>query len=207
MSHMDGLLVCPGPTAEADLRDHLDRIRLMRPMGCLRVLAIGEAGLYLFPDADWFYHCDAKFWQHYVGLGRFSQKQLDRSYSILEPELVTQLHVVPGTEFQTEWPRVWQGTNSGFQAINLAYHLGLKRVGLVGYNAQRVDGQTHFFTGRDPKLIMNSPYAVFADTFTLGAPSAKEAGMEIINCTTRSAVSCFPKQSLDEFLSGCGPSR
>lgn len=89
-----------------------------------------------------------------------------------------------------------RGKNSGYQAINLAVHLGAARIVLLGYDMQEHDGVDHFFGPRERR----PPYAAFIPMFeTLLAPLAA-LGIAIINATRRTALKCFPQLPLAEAL-------
>lgn len=90
-------------------------------------------------------------------------------------------------------------SSSGFQAINLAYHLGATRIVLIGYDMRHHGKQAHFF-GDHPKAanFSNGPPTRFIPTFQTIRP--KQYGLEIINATPGSLVTAFPFMSLDEAL-------
>lgn len=87
------------------------------------------------------------------------------------------------------------GHNSGYQAINLAVHFGAKRIVLLGYDmAPNPDGPSHWFGEHPDKRP--SPYADMRLAFeTLVEPLAA-IGVEVINCSRRTALTAFPRQAL-----------
>lgn len=88
------------------------------------------------------------------------------------------------------------GRNSGYQAINLAVHLGARRILLLGYDMMRHSGKSHFF-GEHPKGWLPSPYPDFVKFFdSLRKPLAR-VGVEIVNCSRTTALKCFPKMSIE----------
>lgn len=95
--------------------------------------------------------------------------------------------------------RLALGRHSGYQAINLAAHLGASRIVLVGYDMQPTGGQHHFFgnhpTGTHPSYQEWLPH--FA---TLVAPLA-QLGVEVINATRSTAIEVFRRMTLAEALS------
>ncbi len=98
---------------------------------------------------------------------------------------------------------IHQGSNSGYQAINLACHLGAKRIILLGYDMQfGPEGQTHHH-GDHPKGMNNPAEGLFKtwiERFATIVPDLERAGVEIINCTPDSALKCFPMAKLEEVL-------
>lgn len=109
----------------------------------------------------------------------------------------------PGTEYGLSLdPRALRtGFNSGYQAINLAVHLGAARIVLLGYD-MRVDhrkrSRDHFF-GQHPDHSIPPVQACLTAFKTLIKPLA-EAGVEIVNCTPDSALKCFPMRPLVEVV-------
>jgi len=88
--------------------------------------------------------------------------------------------------------------NSGASAINLAYHLGAKRVVLLGYDMRRVDGEPNWH--KDHPAKDKNPYELYLRHFKTIARDADRLGLEVINCTPNSALTCFPIVPLEEYL-------
>jgi hypothetical protein len=89
------------------------------------------------------------------------------------------------------------GQNSGYAAVNLALHLGASRILLLGYNMQRVKGRAHFFADA---VAIHSPYRQFVEHFNRAASVLKAMGVTVVNCTTDSALACFPRMTLQDAL-------
>lgn len=91
------------------------------------------------------------------------------------------------------------GSNGGFQAVNLALLMGATRIVLVGFNMQPVDGKGHFFGSHGPGLRNTTNYSNFIRAFEVAAASLPQ-GIEILNATPASALTCFPGIDLDQAL-------
>lgn len=92
--------------------------------------------------------------------------------------------------------------NSGATAINLAYHLGAKRVVLIGFDMkprEEANGTRHnwYFNYRLPK---GGQYNLFLKQFPMIARDAEKLGLEIVNATPGSAVTSFPMVKLEDEL-------
>lgn len=97
----------------------------------------------------------------------------------------------------TDPKRVHSGGNSGYQAINLALHLGAQRVVLLGYDMHNHSGKSHWF-GDHPKNFANrngNPDRFIAAFRTI-QPGAY--GLEILNCSRTTALDAFPRVALEE---------
>jgi hypothetical protein len=92
------------------------------------------------------------------------------------------------------------GKNSGYQAINLAYHLGAARVVLVGYDMRPDAKGRHHWFGSHPYPTLDPPYPALLEYFgTIAGPLAAR-GVEVLNATPDSALSCFRRATLEEAL-------
>lgn len=89
--------------------------------------------------------------------------------------------------------------NSGGAAINVAVHLGGRRVLLIGYDmGPDASGRRHFFD-TEPSQI-TSPFEQFRKSIATMVPHLRRAGVEVINCSRATRLECFPRQSLGEAL-------
>lgn len=91
---------------------------------------------------------------------------------------------------------------SGITAIKLAIHLGAKRIILLGYDCQATDGQSHWHGDHSAQVRPNpKPYDFerwrrLFDRFAATLP----AGVEVINCSRETALTCFNLLPLNEAL-------
>jgi hypothetical protein len=184
-------------------REDVDRCRQVRAENASVItIAINDA-YRLAPWADVLYACDDRWWRWQHGQRR---QEIDAftglRYSI-DPRAARQpgVRVLRNTGpegLETAPTGLRTGKNSGYQAINLAVHLGAARILLLGYDMQRTANKEHWFG--DHPLPTRSPYAVFRVYFrSLVRPLAK-AGVEVINCSRTTALDTFPLADLDEML-------
>lgn len=89
------------------------------------------------------------------------------------------------------------GRHSGYQAINLAVHLGARRIRLLGYDMRLVGGREHWF---DRKAYAPMPFDRFLMIFETLVEPLRTRGIEVINCTPDSALHCFPTCALEDVL-------
>lgn len=90
------------------------------------------------------------------------------------------------------------GSNSGFQGANIGI-LRAPRVLLVGFDMTASNGGPHFFGDHPKGLTRNSNYERFIPAFNRAAKMLP-LNIEIINCTSNSALRCFPKMDLIDAL-------
>ncbi len=179
----------------------------------LRTIAINDA-YKLAPWADVLYACDSKWWGWHKGVPEFAGRKfaLEPPADARSRKLMETLKHFPrphwaypdvarlkgtgrfGLELEPDGLRL--GSNSGYQAINLAVHFGAARILLLGYDMQ---GDHRHFFGVHPDQS-KPPFRLCLEAFeTLVAP-LKELGVEVINCTRRTALHCFPEMSLEDAL-------
>ena len=96
---------------------------------------------------------------------------------------------------QTKW-RVSFGANSGYQAIHLAYHLGARRILLLGYDYGGRTG-SHWFGQHPTPLRSGHDYNKWLLEIRILAQDLAAAGVEVINLTRHTAIDCFPRMSLE----------
>ena len=98
---------------------------------------------------------------------------------------------------------LWEGQDSGWGALMLAIALGSSRIGLLGYD-MKVDqkaGRTHCHEGYGQDLLdLQSKLDKFRQEFEEFGPLLLSSGINVFNLNPDSAIQCFPKCGLSEFL-------
>ncbi len=171
-----------------------------------RILAVNDA-YRLAPWADVLYAADLPWWDAHPVAAKLPALKFAGRPSRAKPrkgyEHLTVLHTTGphGLELDPSGLRSGGG-NSGYQAVNLAVHLGAARIILLGYDMQRTGKLAHFFGSHpaslgDPPAYRWLPWrAAFA---TLVKPLATQ-GIPIVNCTRETALTCFPRMTLSQAL-------
>jgi hypothetical protein len=89
--------------------------------------------------------------------------------------------------------------NSGHQLIQLAVRFGGLHLPLIGFDMQRTDGKTHCHEDHQAPLVNGDP-ATWLPHFPPLAADLKAAGVDVVNCTIQSALTCFRRGDLAEEL-------
>lgn len=164
------------------------------------VLAVKEQ-IRLAPWADAMYACDGKWWKAFgptmtFAGARYAMDSVATTWgaTVFGPSGDEGLEINDRTSIRT-------GKNSGYQAIGVAVHLGATKIVLLGYDMQPdVHGRDHWFGAHTYVGGWKPNYSLHRTHFpTLVAP-LKSLGIAIWNCTRRTALTCFPKCSLEEAL-------
>lgn len=90
--------------------------------------------------------------------------------------------------------------NSGYQAINLAYQFGAAKIILIGYDMQHTGGKTHWH-GDHPKGLTNAQgIEGWRKCFTPLAEDLAAIGVDVVNCSNETALTCFRRSTLQAEL-------
>ena len=174
-----------------------------RCRGRARVIAINDA-YRLAPWADVLYACDAKWWRWQMR----DRSETLASFAGLRYSIDPDAGRYPGVQIlrnagpdglALQPDRLKHGRNSGYQAINLAVHLGARQIVLLGYDMQRAeDGRTHWF-GSHPQG--HTPFGDFLPRFSALVEPLRAVGVSVVNCSRRTALTAFPLGTLDATFS------
>lgn len=173
--------------------------------GRLPVIAIKE-NYDLAPWADVVYGCDASWWRNRNGL--LSYHGLKVSYTRELRVQFKDIHFVDLDKYDdvirlSPLGKVGSGGNSGFQAVNLAVQFGATRILLIGFDMDHHARHPHWY-GRNNGPGRTNPdhhnYDRWRKAFYQSTGVLNTAGVEIINGSKVSALSCFPKMRVVDAL-------
>lgn len=184
----------------------------------LHIITINDSWQ-LHPYSDFQYFCDRAWWD-------YEQARNPRSlYSDLYADLSFSFHdmiyrgrwITCSNDF-TEHPQVRHlrltgqsgleldptglrhGSNSGYQAINLAVNFGVSKVILLGYDMRIVKGRTHWHNEARQSDFESVMQRSMLPLFPSLIEPLDKLGVRVINATKESALTCFPMMSLEEAL-------
>ncbi len=156
------------------------------------------------PWADVLYAADKEWWLEHHGVPSFQGLK----YAVAEkhptrpawPNGVQVLRNTGEVGLESDPTGLRTGWNSGYQAINLAVHLGAKRILLLGYDMQRgPDGRTHWFGHHClDNLRRESLYVDFLKRFPTLVNPLQAIGVDVINCSRATALRCFPQMPIEQ---------
>lgn len=169
-----------------------------------KVIAINKSFKYV-PWATAIYWTDARFYTWY-------KKEIDE----LTCHKYTISHGAPYNEkvnvikkgkrhgLEKDPRLIAHGDNSGYAAINLAYHMGAKKIILLGYDMGMSGTKSHFHDGYPVKPTRKEIYMQrFIVSFPHIANDLKAEGIKIYNTSKVSPLECFPKITIEESLKLC----
>jgi len=175
------------------------------------VIAVNDA-YKLMPYADVLYACDKTWWHLHDGCPGYRGERWSShsegkgghkpENNKLEISKLYGLNLVRGDDrdgFSMDPELIHYGSNSGFQAINLAILFGATKIILVGFDMS-VNAGNHFF-GDHPLPLQNPRnFERFIPRFERAA-ELLSSEIHIYNCTPGSALRCFKMMELDDALS------
>ncbi len=158
------------------------------------------------------YACDGMWWRERAGARDFAGERWSsigrpgrfRHNDKSKEQAAYGLNLVFGEDkpgFSTSPECIHYGSNSGFQAVNLALLLGARDIVLCGFD---MSGH-HFFGAHKPPLRNTQSYVNFIRAFTAAAKQLPP-GIRILNASPTSALTCFPRMTIDDALpqiTGC----
>ena len=192
-------------------------IEMVRPYQAAGdVVVAGLNDVYRICDyMDEFYACDQHWWKYHLKNAQAGVHLLDSNPDTriwgnqtaaptLNQHPRVNICMGRGAKGFSEDPELihW-GSNSGFQLLNLMWHLGgpKSKFILVGYNMQiphKMGHRGHHFFGPHPKPMSQSgAYKGFVKQYHTIQGHIKK---QVVNCTVDSALDCFHKADLADEL-------
>ena len=104
------------------------------------------------------------------------------------------------------WART--GGNSGHMAIQYAVEQGAKNIALLGFDQTKTQGKAHFHADH-PKAASDGKRTNMANAGGIGAwprlmtktsVELTERGVNVVNLSRETALRCFPRQTIEQFL-------
>jgi hypothetical protein len=179
-----------------------------------RLIAVNDA-YRKFPYADVLYAGDADWWDLHQGCPTFEGEKWSSHGSGNDKAWVQEkygVHLIAGPRqfdapgFSLHPATIHYGNCSGFQAINLAILFGATRIILIGFDLTTPrDGTPRHFFGDHAVPAMNlSTYEYFIPAFEQAARMLRTLAptVHIVNCSPRTALTCFPRMTLEDALDG-----
>jgi hypothetical protein len=100
------------------------------------------------------------------------------------------------------------GSNSGYQGVHIAAQAGAARILLCGFDMSAAKGAHWFGPHRDGLVNTDrETYERFIRRFATLKDALDARGIQVINCTPGSALTCFPMMALDDALEMSSPRR
>lgn len=169
----------------------------------LPAVAINDA-YRLAPWADVLYACDGAWWEAHDYVRGFAGQRWTQDRGTPTPwdyhaglEGLNIVDSVPGGEVSDDPARIFDGSNSGFQALQFVWLAGARRAILLGYDMHRTRGRAHFFGEHPAGLKRGANYGHFGAIMDAAAPAFLQR-LEVWNASRETALQGFPRVGLAE---------
>lgn len=173
--------------------------------GLAPVVAVNDA-YRLAPWSDALVAADASWWHRHQGVPDFAGEQWSIEHRTWDRyrdrwPRVQRLRSTGAEGIETDPTGIRHGRNSGYLALGLAVHYGASRILLLGYDmGHRIGQPAHFFGAHPGAMNQRSPYPLFLSMFASAVAPLKALGIEVINCSRTSQMTCFPRMTLEAAL-------
>ncbi len=183
------VIIASGPSL---LRDDSEALRHSG-----KIVAV-NCGVFFAPWADYLFASDSVWWRYYGPKVNPWFKGIRASRT----------HRAAGIE---QWRgKGWKrsGGNSGHMAIQYAVDKGAKNIALLGFDQSKPDGVAHFHADH-PKEAKDGKRTNMANAggvqswprlMNRTAIDLHSMGVVVVNLSRRTALRCFPRMTVDEFL-------
>lgn len=155
------------------------------------------------------YSSDRYWWRHYGGVPEFAglkvaiehtPRRKDPALARLVPEMIWMKHTgFDGVETSRDGLRTC-ANNSGGAAVNLALHLGAKRIILLGYDMGVTGSKRHFFGEHPQGLSKNHNFPGWRAAFERMRAPFEALGVTVLNCSRSTSLNAFPVVPLEDVL-------
>lgn len=167
--------------------------------GRAKVLAINSS-YKMAPWADAVFAADLFWWHEHhastfdIPIRATTHVTASRLYNLRYYRLAGDGELIPKRGYLSD------GRNSGHMGIDLAYKMGAERIILLGFDYQHTGGRRHWHEDH-PRGWRNADGV--EDWLTRLPPlidGLRRRGVEIINCSRETAISCIPRRELSTSL-------
>ncbi|MCB9061938.1 MAG: hypothetical protein H6622_10480 [Halobacteriovoraceae bacterium] len=96
---------------------------------------------------------------------------------------------------------IYSGYTVSYFALQIAIYMGIKEIYFLGLDLKNTENKTHFF-GQDYSSLKHdtTEYPKMIRCFEKIAPTLKDRGIRVFNCSKVSSLKCFPYMSYEDAI-------
>jgi hypothetical protein len=164
------------------------------------------------PWAQIVYFCDSRWWKWQEGIADFNALRaraknnetlivtLDNYDLVKENPYMLSFKNTGRHGLEHDQKGLRTGSNSGYQAINLLFHMHAKNILLLGYDMGPVNGKMHWHADHPVRTTPTVFEQLMIPAYKTIVNELRDAGISVFNCSPNSALDVFPKTTLSEVL-------
>ena len=161
-----------------------------------------NCGVFYAPWAEFLFATDAVWWRYYTPkVTWYRGHRVSRSYRGPDIETWRGKH----------WPRT--GGNSGHMAIQYAVDQGAEHIALLGFDQSKTGGKAHCHADHPKKtqegartnMANAGGIAAWPRLMNKTAADLHHRGIEVVNLSRQTALTCFPRLTVKQFLEDVCP--
>lgn len=170
-----------------------------------RVIVINRSWL-LCPKADVLYAADERWYRNQYPKEfdgeKWSSARNDGWRQEPPPLGVRLAKTKQGAKLSDSPEVIYEGSNSSFQAMNLAVVWGARKIVFIGLDLQHTDDKTHWHGDHTGGLSnpTKAALAMYREAFETVAPDLQARGVEVINASRSTSLTCFPRKVITDAL-------
>lgn len=154
----------------------------------------------VYPQADYLIFGDTRWWDHHRNkLGEFKGKVISVSSIAADPRLLRMNRSSPNDGLAKDTGTVALKTTTATAAMNLAVHLGVKKIILLGMDGDGRDGKSHHHAPHPWKHIPGGWHRQRDDLKRI-AKELRHIGVECVNASPGSKIELWPIVELKDHL-------
>ncbi len=156
----------------------------------------------LFPEAEALYFMDAVWYNwHAAELMSFKGFMYTTARQLKDKTRLKHLKSDQKKGIDGRVDYIVRGSSSGYGGISVAIAYGVKEVILLGFDMCKDEEGNHNYHNDHRRPVKDT---IYEDTHILAFPSlvtpCAQKEITIINCNLNSAIDCFPKEELGNWL-------
>lgn len=158
-------------------------------------------GYQIAPFADLLYACDLRWWiEHFANVvsTRFAGEMWTVSQDARDKYGIQWISGQDFVGLSKNDTYIHTGSNSGYQAISLAYLFGCNPIYLLGFDMMATNGRKHWHKDHPPPLANGGNMPNWVHQMGFLARDLKAAGVRVINCSRHTALRCFERSTIQE---------
>lgn len=193
------IVAASGPSFSAEQASLMEKVT----NGTARKIAVVNNTFLRCPFADLLFASDLAWWRKYydkVRASGFAGELWTQNRSAASKYGLNYIASRNHRGLSVDPSVVYHGGSSSPMLMNLLRHFGTRQMALVGFDNQRTGGQAHWHGEHVQGLSRGQAFPAWADHYeSMAAPLAAE-GIDVINCSISTSLTCFRRMALAEAL-------